>query len=99
MSGITAIHHPLRHVDSYAGDIAPIVHIGDFIYRPAIDAHSKMELRMVFELATNLLGAAHRRIRSREKRQRHPIAGCQPHQFLSCLRAFKLLRLANDLVK
>jgi len=38
--GIAAIHHPLRHVDSRAGNIRPITNINDRIHRAAVNSHS-----------------------------------------------------------
>ena len=44
--GITAIHHSLCHVNASSGDIRLIVNVRDPAYRPAVDAHAYLELRM-----------------------------------------------------
>ncbi len=46
--GVAAIHHPLRHVDAPAGDIGPLVHVGHFVNRSTVNAHSQLQLRMSF---------------------------------------------------
>ena len=46
VTGIAAIHDPLRHVDARPGDIGPTAHIRHVAYRPAVNAHPHCDLRM-----------------------------------------------------
>ena len=48
VSGIAAIHHPLRDVDAGAGDVCLLVQIGDFVDRPAVNAHAHAQFGMIF---------------------------------------------------
>src|SRR6266480_6207582 len=40
MSGIAAIHYPLRHVDSGSRYVGAVIHIADLIDRATVNAHS-----------------------------------------------------------
>ena len=79
--GITAIHHPLRHVDASPGDVRVPVHVGDLIHRSAVNAHAHRKLRMFLKRFGNLERAAHRRFRAVAKDQAPAIAGRQPNEF------------------
>ena len=86
MSGIAAVHQPLRHIDSYSGDVALLVDIGDLIHRPAVDSHPQLQFRVLAQLATDLQRTAHRRIHARKKGQHHSIPRWDAHQFIGRLR-------------
>ena len=47
VTGIAAIHHPLRHVDASAGDIGLFVQVGDFVDWTAMNSHSDSKLGMI----------------------------------------------------
>ena len=61
MSGVAAIHHPLRHVDPSAGEIGVIVHIDHPAHRTAVHAHPKLQARMLLERTTDFNRALRRR--------------------------------------
>ena len=42
VSGIPAIHHSLRQVNSRPGYIGAIIHIGNAAYRTAMDSHAHL---------------------------------------------------------
>ena len=46
VTGIAAIHHPLRDVDAGAGDVFALVHIGDVMHRTAVNAHPHRQTRL-----------------------------------------------------
>ena len=46
VSGVTAIHHSLRHVDPGAGDIRALVHINYPADRTAMHTHTQLKLRV-----------------------------------------------------
>ena len=48
VSGISAIHHPLRGIDPGASNIYSIVDISNLIDRSTVNAHSQLQLRMFF---------------------------------------------------
>src|SRR3954469_6743570 len=43
--GVSAIHHPLSHVDAGAGNVGALVHVHDTTNRPAVNAHAQHQLR------------------------------------------------------
>jgi hypothetical protein len=71
--GIAAIHHPLRDVDSSAGDVATTAHVSHLAYRPAMNPHPHRNLRMRLERLGNLERAARRFRRAVAKDQCHSI--------------------------
>ena len=64
----------LRHVDSGAGEIGPIIHIDHSADRPAVNAHAKLQARMLLERAADFHRALNWRFRTGVKDQRHAIA-------------------------
>ena len=74
VSGIAAIHHPLRDVDSGAGDIGLLVHIGDFADRTAVNSHAHPKFGMTLQLLADLHRAQHRRFRAVAKNERATVA-------------------------
>ena len=77
VSGIAAIHHPLRHVDAGPGDIDPTAHIGYLTHRSTVNAHPHGKFRVFPERFRNLERAVGRFFRAMAKDQRHPITGRQ----------------------
>ena len=51
VTGIAAIHHPLRHVNARPGNVGTIAHIDHFIDRPAVNPHPQPDVGMVFNAA------------------------------------------------
>ena len=49
VTGIAAIHHPLRDVDSGAGDVGLFVQVGNFVDRPTVNSHSNAKLGMTLQ--------------------------------------------------
>ena len=54
VSGIAAIHHSLRHVNSSAGEIGPFVYIDNAADWSAVDSHPELQVGMFLERATDL---------------------------------------------
>ena len=82
VTGIAAIHDPLRHVDARPGDIGPPVYIGHLADRSAVNAHPHCDLRMTLERLCDLERALRRLFGAVAKDQCHSIAGRKPHQLL-----------------
>ena len=78
--GVTAIHHPLRHVDAGPGDVGAPAHVGHLAHRAAVNAHAHRKFRMFLKRFGNLERAAGRFFRAVAKDQRHAIAGRQPNE-------------------
>src|SRR6478672_2041736 len=96
VTGVSALHHPVRDVQSGAGEIGAIGYIDDATGRPAVDAHTDLQRRMIFERATNLYGAANRRFRTGVENQRHAVATSDFDQTISRIGFLKLLSRANN---
>ena len=97
--GIAAVHHPLRNINSGAGDVGAVVHIGHATDRPAVNSHPELNVRMTFQRITNLECTFHRRFRVGKKRKHHSVARWQTDQFLGCVCASELFRVAHHLVQ
>ena len=79
VTGVAAIHHPLRRIDPGAGDVRPPAHIRHFAHRTAVNSHPHRNFRMLPERFGHLERAARRLLRAMTKNQRHPVAGRQFH--------------------
>ena len=78
VSGVAAIHHPLRDVNACAGDIGLLIEVSDFVDRAAVDSHADAQLGMAFQCFADLERAQNRRFRAGAKHQGATIAGRQP---------------------
>ena len=78
--GVTAIHHPLRHVDASPGDVGAPTHVGYLTHRSAVNAHAHRKLRMFLKRFGNLERAARWLFRAVAKDQGHAVAGRQPNE-------------------
>ncbi len=87
---IATVHHPLRQIDPRPRDVGPLVQIGHFAYRAAVNPHSHPNLGALLESARHFQGALRRFFRIIAKDQRHPVAGRQPDELL--VGRFKHLR-------
>ena len=83
VSGIPAIHYPLRHVNSGAGDVGSLIDIDDLINRAAVNSHAKLDRGMTFQRSRNLHGALRRCLGISAEDERHAVASWQTDQ-LSC---------------
>ena len=98
VSGVAAIHHPLRDVDSSAREIGPFGYIDHAANWSAMDSHPNLQARMFLQRAADLHRALRRRFRTRVKHQRHPVAGWDFNQAARGFGSLKLLGRANNLV-
>jgi hypothetical protein len=99
VTGITAIHHPLRDVDPGASDVGLLVQITDFIDRAAVNAHPHPQLGMMFQLTADLDRAQDRRFRVGAENERAAVAGGQAEQFALCFGELELLGAPHDLLQ
>ncbi|MEO6969433.1 MAG: hypothetical protein ABI217_00885 [Chthoniobacterales bacterium] len=95
VTGVAAIHYPLRHVDAGAGDVRPLVYVGHFIDRSAVNPHPQLQFWVLLIRATEFERALGRRFRAVAKNQRHSIAGCEPDQFPFRFSGADLFRIAH----
>ena len=82
--GIAAIHHPLRHVDSGAGDVGALdSHRSTSFTGPLWIPMRSWNRGMTSERLRDLDRASRRRLRAVAKDQRHAVASRQPNEFPS----------------
>ena len=99
MTGIAAIHHPLRKIDPRAGHVEPIIKVGHLIYGPAVHAHPHSNVRMVLERPGNFHRAMHRLLGALEKDERHAVAARNTDQFSGRAAFAELRRVAHNVVE
>ena len=58
VADVTAIHHPLRQVDSDARQVGPFVYVGNFANWTAVDSHPNWKTGMF--RSARLISSAHR---------------------------------------
>ena len=64
VSGVAAIHHPLRHVDAGPGDIDAPAHVSHLAHRSAVNAHTHRKFRVLEKRFGNLERALRRLLRA-----------------------------------
>jgi hypothetical protein len=96
VSGVAAVHHPLRHIKTGAGKIALTVDIDHAADWAAVRSHSK--LSVFFESATDLQRAFHWLFRALIKNQRHPVTGRDLDRSGRGFGLLKLLGATNYLI-
>src|SRR5205823_7009954 len=74
VSGISAVHHALRHIKTGPGKVGLAVHTDHAADWATVHSHSKSYLRVVFESAADFEPAFHCLSRAFEKTHRHPVA-------------------------
>ena len=57
VTGVTAVHNALGHVDASAGDVRLFVKIDNFIDRAAVNSHAHAKLGMFLEFLANFQSA------------------------------------------
>src|SRR3984893_622857 len=97
MSGVAAIHHPLRDADARAGDVCLLVQVSDFIDRPAVDSHADAKLGMTFQRLTNFQRTYNRRFWAVAENERATIARRPAQQVTFRFGDPELLRSAHYL--
>jgi hypothetical protein len=99
VSGVSAIHHSLRQVDSGARYIGAIIHIGNTAHRTAVDSHAHPQLRMAPQCIANLYRARNRSIRRGCKDECHPVASRQTRQFASSIGSAERIGSPNNFIE
>src|SRR5207253_4244774 len=82
---VAAIHHPLRDIDSYTGDVRSVIDILDLIDRAAMHAHAQTNSRVVSHRPRYFQRALDRFFRRLEKDHRHPVTGRDADEFTAAL--------------
>src|SRR5215469_11857236 len=72
MPVVSAIHDPLRKVDPSSGDVCRIVYVANLVDRSAMNAHSQLQLRILFQLLADLDRTPHGGFRTVKKTSAMP---------------------------
>src|SRR5438046_8010253 len=89
VAGVAAIHHSLRDVDAYAGDVVAPVCILHMMDRAAVDSHPHRQTRLRAQSSANLQGAFDRLFHGTGDNQRYAIS-CWQNSNRSCSLRFAL---------
>ena len=99
VSGVTAVQHSLRNIDSRTRYIRFLVNIDDSVDRTTVNSHSQLDARMILQFFADLKRTLSRFFRTVEENQCHTIAGRHSDEFTSCFRSAKTFSYSHDLVQ
>src|SRR6266498_1830259 len=99
LSGITAIKHSLRDIDSRSCKVRFIINVGDSIDRATVNPHSQPNTRMILQRSANLERTPHRLLWTTKKKQRHPVSHRHSIELAVCFRRSKTFGAAHDLIQ
>ena len=99
VAGIPAIHHSLRDVDAYAGNVFALVCILHLMDRAAVDSHSHRQTWLRAQSVADLQGAFNRLFHRTGENQRHAIAGRQNGELCCSLGFARRFGAAHNLVQ
>lgn len=99
VSGVTAVQHSLRNIDSRTRYIRFLVNIDDSVDRTTVNSHPQLDARMILQLFANLERTLGRFFRTVEENQRNPITGRHPDKFTFCFGGPKTFGVSHDLVE
>jgi len=99
VSGIAAVHHALRDVDTGARHVRHLVDVNDPADGAAVYAHPQVKLRVFLESPAYLQGAFDWRLRTAVKNQRHAVTGWDSNQPAGRFLALEFICAMDDLVE
>src|SRR5947209_4170706 len=99
VSGIAAIQHSLRDVDSRTSYVRFVVYIGNSIDRAAVNSHPQLNVRVILQGSADLERTANRFLGAVRKKERHPVTGRHPSEFARAFRRPETLGAPHDLVQ
>src|SRR5438552_11774616 len=99
VSGITAIKHSLRDIDSRSCKVRFIINVGDSIDRATVNPHSQPNMRTISQGSAYLQRASHRLLRTAEKKECHPVSSRHSADFARCFCSPKTFGAAHDVIE
>src|SRR4030095_5614002 len=69
MPVVSAIHDPLRKVDPGSSDVCRIVYVANLVDRSAMNDHSQLQLRILFQILADLDRTPHGGFRTVKKNE------------------------------
>src|SRR6266550_4668884 len=99
VTGVTAIHHSLRDVDSGPGNVGTTTYVHHTAHRSTMDSHSQLELGVFPRCATDLQGAVYRGFWSVVEHQRHSISSRHGNEPAICFGRAKMFGFAHNPIK
>src|SRR6266480_2239636 len=98
VSGITAIKHSLRDIDSRSCKVRFIINVGDSIDRATVNPHSQPNMQMILQGSAYFQRASHRLLRAAEKKECHPVSHRHTIELAACFRRSKTIGAVHNLV-
>src|SRR6266496_5469455 len=98
VSGITAIKHSLRDIDSRSCKARFIINVGGSIDGATVNAHAQPNMGMTLQDSADLQSAAHRFLQIAKKKQRHPVSRRHSIEFAGRFGRSKTFGTAYDLI-
>src|SRR4029450_3561857 len=99
VSGITAIKHSLRDIDSRSCKVRFIINVGDSIDRATVNPHSQPNIGMISQGSAYFQRASHRLFRTAEKKECHPVSSRHSDEFARCFCSPKTFGAAPDVIE
>ena len=99
MAGVATIHHALRDVDSGAGNVGAVVHVGCPADRPTVNTHPDFQSGMFEQSFARLDCAPNRRIRCAGESQSHSVSGRKTNEFFGGFGHAKRICVSKNLIQ
>ena len=99
VTGIAAIHHPLRNVDPGAGNVLALVHIDHVMHRPAVNTHSHRQTWFGAQRLTDLQSTFYRVLNRTSEDQGHAVTGGKNNELAGRFCLPRRLSVAHNLIK
>jgi hypothetical protein len=99
VSRVAAFHHSLRHVNSSAGNVCPLIHIRDFVDRAAMNSHPELNRRMTLQRLRNLDRTLRWCFGTGAENQSHSVARRETDQFSGGIGLLEFAGPGNDFVQ
>src|SRR6266576_5411025 len=99
VSGITAIKHSVRDIDSRSYKVRFIINVDDSIDRATVNPHSQPNMRMISQRSAYFQRASHRLLRTAEKKECHPVSRRHSIELAACFRRSKTFGASHDVIE
>src|SRR6266566_4383991 len=99
VSGIAAIKHSLRDIDSRSCKVRFIINVDDSIDRATVNPHSQPNTRMISQGSAYFQRASHRLLRTAEKKECHPVSRRHADEFAGCCCRPETFGASDDLIE
>jgi hypothetical protein len=99
VSGITAIKHSLRDIDSGSYKVRFVINILHSIDWAAVNSHPQLDPRTILQSFANLQSTAQRLFRTAEEKERHAVSSRHANEFAGRCRRPETFGASDDLIE